>query len=172
MLAALRAGPEIRLAPTDSNPKATDDLDEPTPGVPIKPVGSVSMRHSWRGVAGGTPKNENSIILPGTSLREDLLSIREGRAISAHDRNGIQIFVINGRVYGVHPSKDGSKWVPFPIQGDGIAPSARGVYKALGFMVSSPSIAEAQKRLRFERINEDEIQAAWRIWDAIRRGRK
>ena len=173
---AIEAGPEIRLAPTasDSRPTVADDLDEPTPPpkVPSKPVKDIAARHLWNRLSRKIVRPENSVILPGTPWQEDLKEIREGLAISTRDRSGAQIFVINGRVYGVHDSKDGGAWIPFPIQGDGIAPSTRRSYKALRIIQDYQTIAGAQSRLYLEKFSRHDALAAWLIWDAIRRGKK
>ena len=138
---------------------------------PKKKLKSVAKRHQWQHVS-GFAKKENSVLLPGTPWQEDLEEIEDGLAISARDRHGAQIFVIDGRVYGVHPSKDGKALVPFPVQGDGIAPSARGVYKAVGLIQESATIAEAIKKFQLHQIGPKEAEAAWRVWDAIQRGKQ
>ena len=138
---------------------------------PKKKLRRIAPRHCWNRLSDFTKQN-NSILLPGTPWQEDLEEIEDGLAISAKDRNGAQIFVIDGRVYGVHDTTNSKEWTPFPIQGDGIAPSARGVYKAVGLIQKSATIAEALKKFQLHQIGSREAEAAWRIWEAIQRGKQ
>jgi len=174
VLEAMRSGPQIPLAKpkvrlSDEEKAALVGLERPK-----KKLKRVAKRHFWSSAAtkSWVAKDDSSILLPGTSWQEDLEEIEDGLAISAKDRNGAQIFVIDGRVYGVHPSKDGKALVPFPVQGDGIAPSARGVYKAVGLIQESATIAEAIKKFQLHQIGPKEAEAAWRVWDAIQRGKQ
>ena len=171
VLDAVRRGPPLSLAKpkvrlSDEEKAALVGLERPK-----KKLKRVAKRHQWQHVS-GFAKKENSVLLPGTPWQEDLEEIEEGLAISARDRHGAQIFVIDGRVYGVHLSKDGKELIPFPIQGDGIAPSDRGVYKAVGLIQESATIAEALTKFQLNQIGPREAEAAWRVWDAILQGKQ
>ena len=174
VLEAMRSGPPIALAKpkvrlSDEEKAALVGLERPK-----KKLRRIAPRHHWAHVLGTDQltRKENSILLPGTPWQEDLEEIEDGLAISARDRHGAQIFVIDGRVYGVHDATNSKEWTPFPIQGDGIAPSARGVYKAVGLIQKSATIAEALKKFQLHQIGPRESEAAWRVWDAIQRGKQ
>ena len=174
VLKAMRSGPPIPLAKpkvrlSDEEKAALVGLERPK-----RKLKRVAKRHFWSSALtkSWTAKSDNSILLPGTPWQEDIEEINEGLAISAKDRNGAQIFVIDGRVYGVHDTTNSKEWTPFPIQGDGIAPSARGIYKAVGFIQKSATAAEALQKLQLHQIGPREAETAWRIWDAIQRGKQ
>jgi len=171
VLEAMRSGPPIPLAKpkvrlSDEEKAALVGLERPK-----KKLRRIAPRHRWNRLS-GVVKQDNSVLLPGTQWQEDLEEIEDGLAISARDRHGAQIFVIDGRVYGVHDTTNSKEWTPFPIQGDGIAPSSRGIYKAVYLIQKSAGVAEALEKLRLNQIGPKEAEAAWRVWDAIRRGKK
>ena len=141
---------------------------------PKKKLKRVAKRHFWSSAAtkSWAAKSDNSILLPGTPWQEDIEEINEGLAISAKDRNGAQIFVIDGRVYGVHDTTNSKEWTPFPIQGDGIALSSRKTYKAVASILKCSNISEAIRALRFKKVEKDVAESAWRIWEAIQRGKQ
>lgn len=102
---------------------------------------------------------------PWVDIRADLNAINAGEGI--YDPATRRIWV-NGRLYGLHENG-----TTFPIEGDGIIPVSRSIYKALTIIrryngVNDRSEREMTQDLSISQPDRDEAVRIWRLRDEAR----
>jgi hypothetical protein len=104
-------------------------------------------------------KTRNTVIEPAIPIKQDIADINTGKANYQKDKNGIDIYTINGRIYGVKP--DGRS---YPIEGQGIYQLNRSSYKALGVYNQFGQTIRAENFLDKMGTNSIDRQTAFKVW--------
>lgn len=91
-----------------------------------KTLRAPNPRHFWSGVKRGTPKDDNTVVLPGHNeeVKQEIADIAAGKVRWNPED---QVYEINGRSYTIEPSG-----TVFPKSGPGLVNLTRAEYGALG----------------------------------------
>lgn len=91
-----------------------------------KTLRAPNPRHFWSGVKRGTPKDDNTVVLPGHNeeVKQEIADIAAGKARWNPED---QVYEINSRSYTIEPSG-----TVFPKSGPGLVNLTRAEYGALG----------------------------------------
>jgi|LakMenEpi03Aug12_release.lakeMendotaPanAssembly.Ray.scaffolds.fasta_scaffold35622_2 hypothetical protein len=132
-------------------------MDANKPAIEVKPPSNRHYIHKVR--QNSLAKTRNTVIEPSIPIKQDITDINTGKAIYQKDENGIDIYAINGRIYGVKP--DGRS---YPIEGQGFYQLNRSSYKALGVYNQFGQTICAENIL--DKMGTDSIdrQTALKIW--------
>lgn len=153
------ASPPPAAPPGDGD----DDSGKPKKGKgPSRDVQKPNARHVGTSIrAKHVTKEQNTVILPGVPIDDDVEAIRNGSAPVEADG-----WRVNGRLYRPH----GPKGTLIPVEGPGLVPMSRGQHRALKSLIANNGDAEQMKRdVQDFQLSDAELDVVWYVYRLIQR---